>query len=64
MDDYDIISYGIGMTTLEEVFIKCNGENEGRITVKPNKKIEEQPKIDDEPKIDPTPGVNILLPAD
>ena len=29
MDEYDIHSYGIGMTTLEEVFIKCNGENEG-----------------------------------
>ena len=29
MDEYDIHSYGIGMTTLEEVFIKCNGENDG-----------------------------------
>ena len=28
MEEYDILSYGIGMTTLEEVFIKCNGENE------------------------------------
>ena len=24
MEDQDILSYGIGMTTLEEVFLKCN----------------------------------------
>ena len=26
MDEYDILSYGISMTTLEEVFLKCNKE--------------------------------------
>ena len=24
MEEQDILSYGIGMTTLEEVFLKCN----------------------------------------
>ena len=28
MDDLDILSYGISMTTLEEVFIKANGDHE------------------------------------
>ena len=28
MDEFDILSYGIGMTTLEEVFIKCNAADE------------------------------------
>ena len=29
MDSLDILSYGIAMTTLEEVFIKANGDEEG-----------------------------------
>ena len=28
MDDYDIVSYGISMTTLEEVFLKVNEKEE------------------------------------
>jgi hypothetical protein len=30
MDQLDILSYGISMTTLEEVFIKANEHLEGR----------------------------------
>ena len=30
MNELDILSYGISMTTLEEVFIKVNGELEGQ----------------------------------
>ncbi len=31
MDDLDIISYGISMTTLEEVFLKVNAEERGEL---------------------------------
>ena len=46
MDSQDITSYGIAMTTLEEVFIKANGEErEGK---KEDLKIEELKVIDDD----------------
>ena len=39
MEEQDILSYGIGMTTLEEVFLKCNSaegdENEAAANSKP-----------------------------
>ena len=35
MEDLDILSYGISMTTLEEVFLKVNGDLEDEM--KPSK---------------------------
>jgi len=37
MDDLDILSYGISMTTLEEVFLKVNAEERNELG-----KIEEE----------------------
>jgi len=30
MEELDIISYGVSMTTLEEVFLKANGDHEDK----------------------------------
>lgn len=30
MGELDIVSYGVCMTTLEEVFLKANGDHEGK----------------------------------
>ena len=45
MDQQDILSYGISMTTLEEVFIKANGEEEKDGDKEGVPKIEEDDRI-------------------
>ena len=45
MDEYGIHSYGVGMTTLEEVFIKCKQDEKRRSS---KKKMGDQKSMNDE----------------